>query len=100
MNNAGNHRHNIPGGGQHRHNIPNQGNHGHEIPNQASHAHGVNTGGSPLTVVPLVVLVDMDTTLVMLEHTVHNVAVTSTGESGTNKNLPPYMGLFYIIRIK
>jgi hypothetical protein len=30
----------------------------------------------------------------------HNVAVESTGQSGTNRNLPPYMGLFYIIRIK
>ena len=30
----------------------------------------------------------------------HDVTVTSTGSDGTNANLPPYLGLYYIIRIK
>lgn len=29
---------------------------------------------------------------------VHNVSVTATGESGTNKNLPPYYALCYIMK--
>ena len=100
VNNAGNHRHNIPGGGQHRHNIPNQGNHGHAIPNQASHAHGVNTGGSHSHGGAVSGAGGHGHNLGNAGAHGHNVAVTSTGESGTNKNLPPYMGLFYIIRIK
>ena len=29
-----------------------------------------------------------------------NVSVAATGEDATDKNLPPYTGLYYIIRIK
>jgi hypothetical protein len=27
-----------------------------------------------------------------------SVAVASEGESGTNKNLPPYLGIYFIIK--
>jgi len=30
----------------------------------------------------------------------HTVSVENTGSSGTNANLPPYIGLYYIIRIQ
>jgi len=28
------------------------------------------------------------------------ITINSEGESGTGKNLPPYVGLYYIIRIQ
>ena len=80
--------------------FPNQGNHGHEIPNQGNHAHGVNTGGSHSHGGAVSNAGGHGHNLGNAGAHNHNVAVTSTGESGTNKNLPPYMGLFYIIRIK
>ena len=39
----------------------------------------------------------------VLERSGHEANVgrtSSTGESGTGKNLPPYVGLYYIIRVQ
>jgi len=101
VNNAGNHRHNIPGGGQHRHDIPNAANHSHNIPDQANHNHGdTQTAGSHSHGGDVANTPNHQHNMGNAGSHGHNVAIVSNGQSGTNRNLPPYMGLFYIIRIK
>ncbi len=101
VNNAGNHRHNIPGGGQHRHNIANAANHTHNIPDQANHNHGdTQTAGNHSHGGNVANTPNHGHNMGNAGSHGHNVAIVANGQSGTNRNLPPYMGLFYIIRIK
>ena len=101
VNNAGNHRHNIPGGGAHRHDIGNAPNHSHNITSQPNHNHGdTQTAGSHSHGGDVVSTPNHSHDMGNAGSHGHNVTIAESGQSGTNRNLPPYMGLFYIIRIK
>jgi hypothetical protein len=74
----GAHVHQTNAGGTHTHTTQNAGSHIHDIPTQANHNHTMSQNGG---------------------HN-HNATAAPTGSSGTNRNLPPYYGIYYVIRCK
>ena len=95
-NTAPNHGHPVGGGGAHGHNISNLGNHGHPVGGGGAHAHNIGGSGQ-----------HGHTTTGAGQHGHntanagghgHTITASPAGESGTNRNLPPYVAVRYIIR--
>ena len=74
----GTHTHETNPGGSHTHTTQNNAGHQHAIPTQADHDHAMSQAGG---------------------HN-HPVVATPTGVTAVNNNLPPYYGLYYVIRCK
>jgi hypothetical protein len=93
---APNHGHPVGGGGAHGHNLSNLGNHGHPVGGAGAHAHNIGQSGQ-----------HGHTTTGAGQHGHntanagghgHTITASPAGQAGTNRNLPPYFGLFYIIK--
>jgi microcystin-dependent protein len=76
VNPGGGHTHPSRSAGGHTHNADPGGAHSHTVNPGGSHAHPIGTNGG---------------------HT-HPATADPAGVSGVNRNLPPYFGLFYIIK--
>jgi microcystin-dependent protein len=95
--NAGSHSHNNNYNGNHTHNTNNTGGHSHNVSNHdghthptnaaGGHSHNVETGGS-----------HSHNSNSEGGHN-HGITPEASGVNGANRNLPPYIGLFYIIRV-
>ena len=106
MNYSGNHGHNTNNTGNHGHNVSNVGNHGHNVAQNGTHSHGVNQAGNHSHSVNAGGSHGHNSNTVSNHgHNLsnagghgHNITATAVGQSGTNRNLPPYFGMFYIIK--
>lgn len=87
MDGAGSHAHNISTVVDHSHIIDPAGTHTHTTQGAGGHAHNADPAGT-----------HNHTTGTAGGHT-HTITNDPAGVSGTNRNLPPYLGLFYIIRV-
>jgi microcystin-dependent protein len=103
MNTNGNHRHDITNAPDHSHTISNVADHAHTITAVADHAHTITAVADHAHTITAVA--DHAHTITAVANHNHDLTInpsygTAPGAADAHDNRPPYMALYYIIRVK